>query len=262
MNRRVLKPILLLFVCGIFIFACCETISSDGQYNIEASSKTSNEYTAIGEFTIVDSNISKEEGDLSYNIKFPQIDGLDDFEKQAKINDLIKNEAISVLNYYLETRSDVEIEINYEITLQTSKLLSIQYYGMGTVSGAAHPNKLFYTTNIDLVDEKKLRLSDIVSIDSKFANKFINGEFTPMWIEQSEKINWNEFIVEELISDFNNADSFEYIGSERQSDIFCYLTEKALGISIPVSPVIGGHAEFEIEFQCIEDNLQIKVYEE
>lgn len=36
-----------------------------------------------------------------------------------------------------------------------SNVLSIQYSGLGMVSNVAHPNKIFYTTNIDIKHEEK-----------------------------------------------------------------------------------------------------------
>lgn len=234
-------------------------IKETNSTTINESNTTNIDEGIIDEFSIIESSVSKEEENLVYNIRFPQVDGLDDVDKQIQINELIKNEALKVLSYFKESLGDVEIDIDYDVTLKTPRIISIQYYGMGMVSETAHPNKLFYTANIDLVDEVKLRLSDIISIDSDFTHKFINGEFTPMWLEQSERIDLSEFTVDELISDFTNADSFAYVGSEMQSDVFSYLTEDSLGISIPVSHVIGGHAEYEIEYQHIQDNLVVKV---
>jgi len=46
---------------------------------------------------------------------------------------------------------------------------------------------------------------------------------------------------------FNNADSLDNIGTVNQSDIFSYITEDTLGISVSVSYAEGDHIEFEIK---------------
>lgn len=51
------------------------------------------------------------------------------------------------------------------------------------------------------------------------------------------------------------GDSLDNIGTEKQSDVFSYLTADSLGISIGVSHALGDHAEFEIRYEEIKDNI-------
>lgn len=206
------------------------------------------------EYSTSESSVIKDEDDFSYIIRFPQIEVSNDNEKQERINSIIEDEALKVLNYYKRALGNVGLDIFYKITLKSPRVLSVQYYGIGFVSGAAHPNKLFYTSNIDLLNESMIRLSDVVNVDEDFCQKFIEGEFRALWLEQGEIEDLKALELEDLLVNFKNADSLDNIGTEEQSDVFCYLTENSLGISIPDAYVIGGYALYEIEYQNIVDN--------
>ncbi|WP_372999651.1 DUF4163 domain-containing protein [Lutispora sp.] len=205
-------------------------------------------------YIINELNYSKNDDKFKCNIKYPQISGLSDNEKQKKINRTLKNEAIKVINYYENPYGSVELSIDYKVTLKNPNILSVQYSGVGSVSNAAHPNNLFFTTNINIMTGERLRLKDIVEIDKNFAQKFLNEEFKSMWPEQSEALEY--FTSEEVQEYFKEADSLDNIGTEKQSDVFSYLTTNSLGISISVGHAIGDHAEFEIKYQNIRENIK------
>lgn len=208
------------------------------------------------EYATSASSISHNGAGLIYNISFPQIEKSNDSNKQARINCIVENEVLKVLNYYKSSIGNVELDIDYTITLESSRILSIQYYGNGVVSGAAHPNKLFYTSNIDLLNESMIKLSDVIVLNEDFCRKFVEGEFKALWPEQNENIDLIEFDTDELLVDFENADSLDTIETDNQSDVFSYFTENSLGISIPVPYSIGGHAEYEIEYSKITSNIE------
>lgn len=233
------------------------------ELNALKSSELNTDEYVTQDYSIIELSCSQSEDEISYTINYPQITGLVANDKQERINEIIEDEALKVLNYYENPFGSVEVTIDYNISLTTPDILSIQYTGIGTVSNAAHPNKLFYTTNIDIEKGTKIRLADVIKIDSDFNQKFINGEFIALWTEQSEQIDLSEFSIENLQEDFTEADSLDNIGTEKQSDVFSYFTEDSLGISIPVPYAIGGHAEYEIKYQDLKDNItENEIWEE
>lgn len=205
-------------------------------------------------YKITEFTDSKSTDILKYNIEFPQLSGLSDVDKQSRINSTLKDEAIKVLKYYEEPTGFVEVNIDYKVVLETTNVLSIQYSGVGFVNTAAHPNNLFYTTNINIKAGERLRLLDIVNIDGDLANKFTKGEFQALWPEQGEALQ--HITNEEIKRNFEDADTLDYIGTEKQSDVFSYFTNDSLGISVSVSHAIGDHAEFEIKYKDIKDNIK------
>ncbi|GMX61316.1 hypothetical protein Elgi_11200 [Paenibacillus elgii] len=97
--------------------------------------ETSNDYQITG------SNYSKSDDKFNYNIKYPQISGLSDHDKQKKINSILKDEALKVLKFYENPYASVELNIDYETVLKNTNMLSIQYSGLGSVSNAALPKE-------------------------------------------------------------------------------------------------------------------------
>lgn len=197
---------------------------------------------------------SKSDNAFKYDIKYPQISGLSDQDKQKRINGILKDEALKVLKYYENPFGSVELNINYKVSLKDANVLSIQYSGVGSVDTAAHPNSLFYTTNIDINTGNRIRLKDVVNIDKKLADKFLSGGFKALWPEQSEALEHHT--SEEMQESFKKADSLDSIGTEEQSDVFSYFTTDSLGISISVGHAMGDHAEFEIKYQDLNDNIK------
>ncbi|WP_081756810.1 DUF4163 domain-containing protein [Gorillibacterium massiliense] len=222
------------------------TATSKPSINAETKKTDSN-------FTIEKSNVTKNDDKLNYTINYPQISGLSDTDKQKMINSTLKNEALKVLNYYESPYGSVELNLDYEIVLKNPSLLSVQYRGLGSVSNAAHPNSLFFTTNLNIKTGEKLRLKDIVNLDEGFAYKFLHGEFKALFSEHNEALG--NLTNGDILKDFTEADSLDNLGTENQSDVFSYFTSDSLGISISVGHAMGDHAEFEIKYEDIKDNI-------
>jgi hypothetical protein len=191
------------------------------------------------------------ENDIKIN--YPQISKSSDQQKQEIINALVKNESLKVLNYYLPEVQGLTLEINYEITSQSTSLLSIQYTGVGYMNGAATPNNHYYTTNIDFETGNILRLKDMINIDENFIENLKKNAIS---IKPEHNGLLNSIPTSELRNMLTNADSLNNIGTENQADTFSYFTSDSLGISIPVSHAEGDHAEFEITFQTIAQNIK------
>ncbi|TCL53540.1 uncharacterized protein DUF4163 [Hydrogenispora ethanolica] len=180
-------------------------------------------------------------------INYPQIFKLNNKGKQENINQLIKKEALKVLNYYSGEIDGLNLEINYNIKLKNANLLSIQYVGIGYKTGSPHPNRLFYTTNVNINLVSRVRLKDLVKVN-EIAHKFKNGKFKAL--NANFKDIYNEYPIEYFINAFSKADSLDTIGTENQSDTFCYLSKDSLGISVSAGGGVD-HAEFEIKFKDI-----------
>ncbi len=196
-------------------------------------------------------------------IRYPQINNLGDDDRQNELNELIKKGAIpgQFVNYI--GKSLFTLPIDYKITWQSDKLLSIQYSGVGYIKGEPHPNNFFYTTNIDIVQVKKVKLKDLVRIDENFA-KILRSEniktVSPHPGALTGKqifIDYTSFnMVGDTINMFNGADELDSKG--RLPGYYCYFTQNSLGISAAASHAIGDHAEFEIKYEDIAESIKAK----
>jgi len=194
-------------------------------------------------------------------IRYPQIVNLGDEERQIRINDLIRSEAVPGQFIDYTDKRLFTLPIDYKITWQSDNLLSIQYSGMGYVKGTPHPNHFFYTTNIDIAQVKKVMLKDIVRIDEDFAEKFRHENIKTVSPHpgalSGEKIlidstPFNK--VDDTIRHFYEADEVDQRG--RLPSNYCYFTPDSLGISVNAPHFMGGHAEFEIKYEDIAENIK------
>ena len=188
-------------------------------------------------------------------ITYPVVESTD-VDKTKRANELIKSEALKGLKYYEDAGADFSLDISYQVKLKGSKLVSIQYQGVGSVKGAAHPNNLFYTTTINVETGERVKLQDLVKIDESFATTLKSGKWKALKSEQSAALN--AFSTAELMKRLLAADSLDSIGTDQQSDTFSYLTKDALGISLNVGHAAGDHAEFEIKFDELVQLHQIR----
>jgi hypothetical protein len=202
--------------------------------------------------------VKKSLNDKGIDIEYPQLANLGDSGRQEKINKVIRDEALKALNYYQDPEEDflsgLTLKVGYKITLQTAKVLSVQYEGTGYAQGAAHPNNLFYTTTIDIDIGDRLRLKDLVNVDRDFVQKFLDGKFQTSKPESYPYLK--SLGADAWMKYFSNADSLDEIGTVNQSDTFSYLTRDSLGISAAVSHAEGDHAEFEIKYSDIKDSIK------
>ncbi|HKL80064.1 MAG TPA: hypothetical protein VJ888_06475, partial [Mobilitalea sp.] len=162
-------------------------------------------------------------------------------------NELIKQEAMKdVEEYNLEAGA---LEITYEIAWKGDNLLSIKYVVYSYFPGAAHPNHGFYTTNINMKDPSRVKLTDVVKITDYFVEMFKKDSVyvAPHEAGDSELESMLENYFDSMVVDtLLNADSEEGFAT-----CFSYFTENSLGISIEVPFAVGGYALYEVEYEDI-----------
>jgi len=203
--------------------------------------------------------------DKNVKINYPQINNLSDINKQNTINQLIKDGALSYIKNGVYDA--LNLELKYTITLTNSELLSIQYSGLASNKNAAHPNDIFYTTNIDINNGKILRLSDLITIDENFIEAIKKGEYKGKFFdlvhdntsEEGKKYlpllmdYINQTDTKTLIKELNQS-YYTESGKTPPSSAY-YLTKDSIGISLSIPFAIGDHAEFEIKYKDIPNTI-------
>ncbi|MEK3808449.1 hypothetical protein [Metabacillus sp. SLBN-84] len=166
------------------------------------------------------------------------------------MNRKIKEDALTVLHYYPDgvLTDGLTLDIKYTIKRMDRELLSIQYDGLGNVSGTAHPSHHFYTSTYLLTDGRRVKLNQLVILNEAFAEtlKKKSKALSPALQGYLEGLS-----NQDLLTKLQTADQLERIGENDQSDVFSYWTEDSLGISIGVSHAQGDHAEFEVKTKDI-----------
>lgn len=183
-------------------------------------------------------------------INYPQINNLNDINKQKKINELIKDDAFKTLNNFKDGNRKLSIEINYDIKYNSSNLISIQYLGYIYVEKAAHPSNMFFITNININMGSKIKLKELININDDFVEKFKHGKYKT-W---DSNLNLeSEGVLNYVLEDYTNQELIEYFNTVEP---YFFFTKDSIGISIEVAHAIGDHVEFEMKYIDITDNIK------
>lgn len=182
-------------------------------------------------------------------IKYPRIiEGAGDLEAMSA---LIEEAARRDLSFIENDERSYAYELDYQVTYNAPGLISVLFSGYRSPYGAAHPTYFLRTITLDTAKAQTVRLGDLVTIDEAFAEAVKNGRYTLLHEEMSQ-----EYIdaVRSLIEDMGAETWLERL---RQTDDpaaeeCSYLTETALGISIPVPHVLGGHIEILLDYADLE----------
>ncbi|MEI2399954.1 hypothetical protein [Paenibacillus phytohabitans] len=194
------------------------------------------------------------------NITYPKLVDLTNDTKEEVINALIQAEAISILEYYsVGLDSQNSLEVDYQITYKSDDFISIQYIGSAFNKGGAYPLNVFYTTNIDMDKEIKVKLTDFLEIDEAFVQELKNG----IYKSYDDNLNlreegvmrdfWSGIKDQDLLNDLKYADEAD---GANNSGIFSYLTQDSLGISLSIPHALGDHLEMEIGYEKLSGNIK------
>lgn len=186
----------------------------------------------------------------SNNIKinYPQITNLGDAKKEEKVNQIIKREALKVLEDYKDSISNLTLDMNYEIKYEGTDILSIEYLGLAMVKDSAYPVNVIYTTNIDLTSGKLVTLGEAVTINDALGTAFTGGKYIPY----SSDLNLKSLGAEqEALMDLNLTESFN------NNNTKFYFTKDSLVISVEVLHGFGDHLEKSISYKDLGNNLLI-----
>lgn len=146
--------------------------------------------------------------------------------------DIFKNSTLHII-YYIKRNDD--------------KYLSILYTADFFNPYAPYPTQSVYTTNIDLVNDRRMYLPDIIDTDTLLSMDITSWELVTQGMGGEEYLKAiKDYILglgkETLNRGFLAAD---IIGRENFLGIFSYITPTRIGISISVPNYVGDHAEFE-----------------
>jgi hypothetical protein len=200
-----------------------------------------NKYDIVQE-TYTDNNII---------INYPQVIDLGDSEKQNKINELIKVSALKLLDDYKDDINNLTLNMDFEIMYKGSDILSIQYLGLSALKNAAYPINEINTTNIDLVNVKLLTLSDVVTVNEQFIDRFKEGKYRPY----SQDLNLKS--AGALNDALNGFGSNDLLANFKQETANFYFTDDSIVVSENVIHAMGDHFEMEIKYENLDNLLLI-----
>ncbi|WP_219834744.1 DUF4163 domain-containing protein [Paenibacillus sp. R14(2021)] len=188
------------------------------------------------------------------NIQYPSIVGLNDPYMEKKVNQRLKSDALEITKLYQED-DKTSLDIMFIPTWIGKSLLSIQYIGTEYTSGAAHPINIMYTSNVNLLNAKKITLQDAVKVTDDFIELYKLGNY----IKFNPNLDVGTDAMKEL-ANFSNPELIRYFthadeASENNAlQVFTYFTKDALGISAGTAHALGDHFEIEVQYKDLIHN--------
>ena len=200
-------------------------------------SKTASEEMQETEESIQFIGTDYTKGDIK--VTYPQlVDG--DAATSETINRVIAEDA----TYLFEDGSyeGYSGEITYDISFLNKDIVSITYKGLIISPDHSYPVHLFYSTLVNLQTGDKVILSDLVAIDNAFVQAFRQGNILTSESAEykSEVKKYTDSLSDEkLISEFSQADT-------HTSDVYTYLTDQSLIVTMGVIHALGDYIQVEI----------------
>jgi len=99
--------------------------------------------------------------------------------------------------------SDTYLNISSEVTLLNDSLVSIIFFGEQYYRFAAHPNKVFFTVNVDMNTSERKTIADFYSIDDNLYSDFIRFVSSEN-VTYDELISMNIFNKESFVNGLKN----------------------------------------------------------
>lgn len=185
-------------------------------------------------------------------IEYPQINEMTDQNVQYKLNSMIKNYIMekSGIMEKMETFllpdgtawTDILIvNYNYEITLQTSEILSILFRGSSDLQSSPmdhYINQEAFGITIDIKTQTILKLEDFIPLDDELVKKIKEAPAISSYdkdIDEEEK--------QAMLETYENDDKNRILeGLKNEYAFYTYcVSEKSLLISVPVAHASGDY---------------------
>jgi hypothetical protein len=185
------------------------------------------------------------------SIEYPLLTQMVDGNKEHQMNELLEQEATKYVTRFED--DDTTLNMDHQVIINTQNILSILY--IGNYNGGMYPTQLLFTTNINLKEGKKIRLSDVFSINERFVEQFKQAPYidwenpsNPNKEKQAAVVEYlNGIKQQELMNAFKQADDPSI--EDNPYGIYSYFKEDFLIISIQVPHALGDHAEFKMNVE-------------
>ena len=187
------------------------------------------------------------------SIEYPSVENLEDSQKAAAIDSLMKENALSIIQAYGLNEAEDSLRIWCKVISADRNRITVIYTGEMTKKDASYPTAIFYSNTIDVSQAKNLgfeKFADpytmagyVLSGDCKFVS--VTDERSSQMVAVDEELikelmNYkNENSLDYYTKLFSNAD-FPLEGAFPES--FSYEQEGDIYFSIPVPHALGDYA--------------------
>lgn len=181
--------------------------------------------------------------DGNISIQYPVVSEMDDAAKQDQVNDLLKANALSIIdangvNHEIDTMA-VKCKL---ISIDRRRLTAV-YTGELNASGGAYPVRLFYSNTVNLQQVQDMGLDDF-SDAYTMAGYVLSGDVTFSGLSADETTAVLEFRstldIDTLTAIFDGAD-FPLSSEAMWPESFSYEKQGVIYFSMPVPHALGDY---------------------
>ena len=145
-NRKAVKGKIAIALISMVILIFANRLTAEGNWE---------------EISAIRKVYRNERRDNDIKVFYPQIQGLDDEEKEKRINYQIRKDAIKLVS---GDEYKTACGIDYEIKLFNGEIISVCYKGLwGGIAKGQGLESAILTTTVDIEAGKVLRLKDVVT---------------------------------------------------------------------------------------------------
>lgn len=177
------------------------------------------------------------------SIQYPVVNQMDDADKQERVNQLLKTNALSIIRANDLDESKDTLTVKCEIISADRKRLTAVYKGNRMNEAAAYPVSVFYTNTVDLNQVRDLGLSDYTD-GYTMAGYVLSDDVEFLGVTQDQKEAFLEYRgslnLDILTKVFDGAD-FPLASEEAWSESFSYENHGTICFSVPVPHALGDY---------------------
>ncbi len=177
------------------------------------------------------------------SIQYPVVNQMDDADKQERINQLLKTNALSIIQANDLDESKDTLTVKCEIISADRKRLTAVYKGNRMNEAAAYPVSVFYTNTVDLNQVRDLGLSDYTD-GYTMAGYVLSDDVEFLGVTPDQKEAFLEYRgsldLDILTKVFDGAD-FPLASEEAWPESFSYENHGTICFSVPVLHALGDY---------------------
>lgn len=179
----------------------------------------------------------------SISIQYPVVKGMTDADQEARVNELLKSNALSVIEANGADESTDTISVQCTLVSVDSKRLTASYSGYLSSPGAAHPFNLFYTNTVNLLQAQDMGLGDFTDAYT-MAGYVLSDDVVFEGLDADQEKAVLEYRstldMDTLTAIFDQAD-FPLKAKDQWPESFSYEAQGSILFSLPVPHALGDY---------------------
>lgn len=177
------------------------------------------------------------------SIQYPVVSQMDDAAKQDQVNELLKTNALSIIQANDLDESKDTLTVKCEVISADRKRLTSVYKGDRMSEGAAYPVSVFYTNTVDLNQVRDLGLSDYTDAYT-MAGYVLSDDVEFLGVTQDTKdafLEYRDSLDLDILTEVFDGADFPLASETAWPESFSYENHGTICFSVPLLHALGDY---------------------